>query len=89
MNLFQKLLLAAVYVLGYDVPVDISFTHNGHSYEIYNCVETGSWGLDVGVDFVVDGGRFTDLWWEIRRNKDVNYNRLHRAVEYVVENSIK
>jgi len=81
MPLYQKLLLAVVYVLGFDTPVDISFDHGGHHYDVYNYVESGS----IGVDFVVDDGLYTDLWWEIRRNKDVDYNRLHQAVQYVVD----
>ena len=85
MSLYQKLLLAVVYVLGFDTPVDISFDHGGHHYDVYNYVESGSWGLDIGVDFVVDNGYYTDLWWEIRRNKDTNYNRLHKAVGHIVE----
>ena len=85
MNLFQKLMLACLYVLGSDTPIDISFDHGGRHYNIYNYVESGSWGLDIGVDFVVDNGFYSDLWWEIRRNKDVNYNRLHQAIKYVLD----
>ena len=85
MSLYQKLLLAVVYVLGSDTPVDISFDNNGHHYSIYNYVESGSWGLDVGVDFDVDNGRYDDLWWEIRRNKNVNYSRLHDAIEHIIK----
>lgn len=87
MSLYQKLLLAVVYVLGSDVPVDISFDHGGHHYDIYNYVESGSWGLDIGVDFDVDNGRYEDLWWEIRRNKTTDYNRLHKAIKTVVEST--
>ena len=85
MSLSQKLLIACLYVLGFDTPTDISFDHDGHHYEIYNYIESGSWGLDVGVDFVVDDDLYADLWWEIRRNKITNYERLHDAVECIVK----
>lgn len=85
MNLFQKLMLACIYVLGSDTPININFSHSNHTYEIYNYVETSYCGLDIGVDFVVDNGLYTDLWWEIRHNKTTNYNRLREAVEYVVK----
>jgi hypothetical protein len=88
MSIYQKLMLAVVYVLGSDAPVDISFDHGGHHYDIYNYVESGSWGLDIGVDFDVDNGRYEDLWCEIRRNKTTDYDRLHKAIKTVVE-SIK
>ena len=83
MTLFQKLLLACVYVLGSDNPIDISFEHGNHRYHIYNYVETSSLGIDVGVDFDVDDDYYNDLWWEIRRNGKVNYKRLNEAISHI------
>ena len=93
MTLYQKLLIACLYVLGFDDPVDISFEHGGHNYNIYNYVEQWSDGLEIGVDFTVDETEedflFDDLWWSIRKrdlkgNNKTNYSRLNEAIESVI-----
>ena len=89
MTLYQKLLIAAIYVLGFDTPTDITFEHGTHQYSVYNYIEKSRSGLDVGVEFAVDdeGGEdylYDDLWWEIRRDNRVNRERLHEACKAMV-----
>lgn len=89
MNLYQKLMLACLYVLGFDAPVDaIEFVHGGHTYRVYNYLETCSRGLEIGVEFCVDetkeGYLYDDLWWSIRRNGKTNYHRLNDAITAII-----
>lgn len=84
MTFSKKLLICCLYVLGHNTPIDISFDHGGHHIEVYNYVETGPHGLDIGVDFDIDDGSYMDLWWEIRKNETVNYNRLNEAIAHIV-----
>lgn len=88
MSLYQKILLACLYVLNFDTPVDIEFTHGGHTYRIYNYIETSSSGLEVGVDICIDETKdsylYDDLWWSIRCSRKTNYSRLNEAVTAIV-----
>lgn len=80
MTLYQKLFLAALYVLNFDIPVDYHFEVDGVDVVVYNYVEKNA----IGVDFVVDN--YEDLWWEIRRGCDVDYDRLNKAIKTVLKN---